>query len=166
MFLDISGFIDIYKRHLENGKYVDMGEKAKENEGRGKANIKTIKKRRREKTYFVLVSIFLAFILLYTFYIGELIWGIVIDILVLRLYFLMRRERNYLKECDRNEEEAGTSHDPEMKRRVRIANMLITLFVLGLIIYSYFTFQFIWGVVAGLLILLYVHMLLFSEDNL
>ena len=120
----------------------------------------------REKTYFVLVSIFLAFILLYTFYIGELLWGIVIDILVLRLYLLMRRERNYLKECEKNEEEAGTSHDPEMKRRIWIVNMLITLFVLGMVIYSYFTFQFIWGVVVGLLILLYVHMLLFSEDNL
>ena len=53
-----------------------------------------------------------------------------------------------------------------MKRKIRLANILITLFVLGLVIYSYFTFQFIWGVVAGLLILLYVHMLLFSEDNL
>jgi VIT1/CCC1 family predicted Fe2+/Mn2+ transporter len=53
-----------------------------------------------------------------------------------------------------------------MKRRVWVANMLITLFVLGLVIYSYFTFQFIWGVVAGLLVLLYVHMLLFSGENL
>ena len=167
MFLDISGLINIYKRYLENGKDVDMGaEKAKDNESQGKVEIKNTKKSRREKTYFVLVSIFLSLILFYTLYIGELLWGIVVDILVLRLYFLMRRERNYLKECDRNEEEAGTPHDPEMKRKVWIANMLITLFVLGLVIYSYFTFQFIWGVVAGLLILLYVHMLLFSEDNL
>jgi hypothetical protein len=78
----------------------------------------------------------------------------------------MRRERRYFSESDQNEEEAGTPHDPKMKRRVWIANMLITLFVLGLVIYSYFTFQFIWGVVAGLLVLLYVHMLLFSGENL
>lgn len=112
------------------------------------------------------MSIFLAAILFYTLYNGELLWGIVIDILILRLYFLMRRERRYFSESDQNEEEAGTPHDPKMKRRVWIANMLITLFVLGLVIYSYFTFQFIWGVVAGLLVLLYVHMLLFSGENL
>jgi ABC-type multidrug transport system fused ATPase/permease subunit len=149
------------------GISVGMGaEKEKDDESREKVRIEALKKRRREKTYFILVSVFLTIILFYTLYIGELLWGIVIDILILRLYFLMKRERSYLKECDRNEEEAGTTHDPEMKRRIWIANMLITLFVLGLVIYSYFTFQFIWGVVAGLLILLYVHMLLFSEDNL
>jgi hypothetical protein len=141
-------------------------EKAKDDESQGKIKIEALKKRRLEKTYFILVSVFLIIILFYTLYLGELLWGIVIDILILRLYFLMKRERSYLRECDMNEEEAGTPHDPEMKRKVWIANMLITLFVLGLVIYSYFTFQFIWGVVAGLLILLYVHMLLFSEDNL
>ena len=140
-------------------------------ESRGKVRIdtpktSTSKNSRHEKTYFVLVSIFLAAILFYTLYNGELLWGIVIDILILRLYFLMRRERRYFSESDQNEEEAGTPHDPKMKRRVWIANMIITLFVLGLVIYSYFTFQFIWGVVAGLLVLLYVHMLLFSGDNL
>jgi hypothetical protein len=151
----------------ETGISVSMGaEKAKDDESRGKIKIEALKKRRLEKTYFILVSVFLIIILFYTLYLGELLWGIVIDILILRLYFLMKRERSYLRECDMNEEEAGTPHDPEMKRKVWIANMLITLFVLGLVIYSYFTFQFIWGVVAGLLILLYVHMLLFSEDNL
>ena len=104
------------------------------------------------------MSIFLAAILFYTLYNGELLWGIVIDILILRLYFLMRRERRYFSESDQNEEEAGTLHDPKMIRRVWIANMIITLFVLGLVI--------IWGVVADLLVLLYVHMLLFSGDNL
>ncbi len=143
----------------------------KDRESRGKVRIdtpktSTSKNSRHEKTYFVLVSIFLAAILFYTLYNGELLWGIVIDILILRLYFLMRRERRYFSESDQNEEEAGTPHDPKMKRRVWIANMIITLFVLGLVIYSYFTFQFIWGVVAGLLVLLYVHMLLFSGDNL
>jgi hypothetical protein len=151
---------------------VDIGaEKEKDRESRGKVRIdtpktSTSKNNRHEKTYFVLVSIFLAAILFYTLYNGELLWGIVIDILILRLYFLMRRERRYFSESDQNEEEAGTPHDPKMKRRVWIANMLITLFVLGLVIYSYFTFQFIWGVVAGLLVLLYVHMLLFSGENL
>lgn len=150
---------------------MEGAEKEKDRESRGKVKIETpktstSKNSRHEKTYFVLVSIFLAAILFYTLYNGELLWGIVIDILILRLYFLMRRERRYFSESDQNEEEAGTPHDPKMKRRVWIANMIITLFVLGLVIYSYFTFQFIWGVVAGLLVLLYVHMLLFSGDNL
>ena len=78
----------------------------------------------------------------------------------------MKKERRYFRELDQNEDEAGIPHDPKMKRRVWIVDMLITIFVLGLIIYSYFTFQFIWGVVSGLLILLCIHMLLFSGDNL
>jgi len=141
-------------------------EKETDRSSQGKGRIDVPKNRKHEKTYLILVSVFLAAIFFYTLYIGQLLWGIVIDILILRLYFLMRRERSYFRECDWNEEEAGTPHDPEMKRKVRLANILITLFVLGVVIYSYFTFQFIWGVVAGLLILLYVHMLLFSEDNL
>ena len=123
-------------------------------------------KSRYEKPYQLLVAIFLAAILLYTFYIGQLLWGIIIDILILRLFFLMRQESRYFRECDLNEEEAGTPHDPKMKRKVRVANILLTLFVLGLVIYSYFTYQFIWGIVAGLMILLYMHMLFFSGDNL
>ena len=141
-------------------------EKETDRWSQGKGRIDVPKNRKHEKTYLILVSVFLAAILFYTLYIGQLLWGIVIDILILRLYFLMKRERSYFRECDRNEEEAGTSHDPQIKRKIRLANILITLFVLGVVIYSYFTFQFIWGVVAGLLILLYVHMLLFSEDNL
>jgi hypothetical protein len=78
----------------------------------------------------------------------------------------MRRERRSFREYSENEDEAGTPHDPQIKRRVWIANTFITLFVLGIIVYSYFTFQFISGIVAGLLILLYVHMLLFSKDSL
>ncbi|MDW5550484.1 hypothetical protein [Methanosarcina sp.] len=112
------------------------------------------------------MSIFLAAILFYTFYIGQLLWGIVIDVLILRLYFLMKREKRYFRECYLDEKEAGTPLDPQIKKKVRIVNILITLFVLGLVVYSYFTFQFLSGVVAGLLILFYVHMLLFSKDNL
>ncbi|MDR7665468.1 hypothetical protein RG963_06680 [Methanosarcina sp. Z-7115] len=141
-------------------------EKETDRSSQGKGRIDVPKSRKHEKTYLILVSVFLAAILFYTLYIGQLLWGIVIDILILRLYFLMKRERSYFRECDRNEEEAGTSHDPQIKWKIRLANILITLFVLGVVIYSYFTSQFIWGVVAGLLILLYVHMLLFSEDNL
>ena len=132
--------------------------------GKGRIEIPEIKK--REKIYLLLVSIFLAAILFYTLYIGQLFWGIVIDILILRLYFLMKQERSYFREYYKNEEEAGTPHDPEIKRKVRLANVFITLFVLGLVAYSYFASQFILGVVAGLLILLYLHMLLFSEENL
>lgn len=133
---------------------------------RGKDRIEIPEIRKREKIYLLLVSIFLVAILFYTFYIGQFFWGIVIDILILRLYFLMKWERSYFRECDWNEEEAGTPHDPEIKRKIRLANILITLSALGLVIYSYFTFQFIWGIVAGLLVLLYLHMLLFTEDNL
>ena len=121
---------------------------------------------KHEKTYFILMSIFLVAILFYTLYIGQLFWGIIIDILILRLYFLMARERRYFREWDQNEDEAGIPHDQKMKRRIRVVNMLLTIFVLGLVIYSYFTSQFIWGITAGLLILLYMHMLLFSRDNL
>jgi Flp pilus assembly protein TadB len=126
----------------------------------------TSKNSRYEKTYLILVSIFLAAILFYTLYIGQFLWGMVIDILILRLYFLMKRERRYFRELDQNEDEAGIPHDPKMKRRIRFANMLLIIFVLGLVVNSYFTSQFIWGIVAGLLILLYIHMLLFSGDNL
>ncbi|MGI5993085.1 MAG: hypothetical protein ACOX79_12725 [Methanosarcina sp.] len=112
------------------------------------------------------MGIFLAAILFYTFYIGQLFWGIVIDILILRLYFLMKKEKSYFTAYDLDEEEAGTPSDPEIKRKVRLANIAITLFVLVLVIYSYFSFQFIFGIAAGLLILLYVHMLLFTKDNL
>ena len=107
-----------------------------------------------------------AAIFFYTLYIGQLLWGIIIDILILRIYFLVQQERRYFTECDLNEDEAGTPHDPGTKRKVRLANILITLFVLGLVVYSYFTLQFIWGVVVGLMVLLYVHMLLFSGKNL
>jgi hypothetical protein len=124
------------------------------------------KNSRYEKTYSILVSIFLVAILLYTLYLGELLLGIVIDILILRLYFLMKRERFYFKECSRNEDEAGIPHDPRMKRRIWVVNIILTIFVLALVVISYFTSQFIWGIVAGLLILLYVHMLLFSGDSI
>lgn len=141
-------------------------EKEKRNESLARGRSKSAGKSKYEKLYVVLVGIFLAAVFFYTFYIGQLLWGIIIDILILRLYFLMRQERSYFREWSRNEEEAGTPHDPKMKGKIWIANMLITLFVLGLVAYSYFTFQFVWGIVVGLLILLYIHMLLFSEDNL
>ncbi|MFY9201062.1 MAG: hypothetical protein ACOX7X_08685 [Methanosarcina flavescens] len=132
--------------------------------GKGRIEISEIKK--REKIYLLLVGIFLAAILIYTLYVGQLLWGIIIDVLILRLYFLLKWERSYFTECYLDEEETGTLHDPRMRRKVRLANIAITLFALGLVIYSYFTFQFIWGVAAGLLALLYMHMLLFSEKNL
>lgn len=125
---------------------------------RGKGRIEIPEIRKREKIYLLLVSIFLVVILFYTFYIGQLFWGIIIDILILRLYFLMKKERSYFREYYWNEEETGIPHDPKIKRKIRLANILITLSALGLVIYSYFTSQFIWGTVAGLLVLLYLHM--------
>jgi len=130
--------------------------------GRGRV----ARKSKSEKLFIILVGVFLIAISFYTLYIGQLLWGIVINILILRLYFLMQQERSYFRECNLNEEEAGTSHDPMVKRRIRLVNILITLFALGLVVYSYFTLQFIWGIVVGLMILLYIHMLLFSEKNL
>lgn len=123
-------------------------------------------KSKYEKLFIILIGILLATIFFYTLYIGQLLWGIIIDILILRLYFLVQQERRYFSECDLNENEAGTPHDPGTKRKIRLANILITLFVLGLVIYSYFTLQFIWGIVVGLMVLLYVHMLLFSRKSL
>ncbi|MHC1757557.1 MAG: hypothetical protein AB9861_19410 [Methanosarcina sp.] len=145
-------------------------EKRDKNSDRGRSKAagksKYSRKSKYEKLYVILVGIFLAAIFFYTLYIGELFWGIFIDILILRLYFLMEQERRYFRECNLNEEEAGTAHDPRMRRRVMLANILITLFVLGLVVYAYFTLQFIWGIVVGLMVLLYIHMLLFSEKNL
>lgn len=138
----------------------------KRNESSGMGRNKATGKSKYEKLFIVLVGIFLAAVFFYTFYIGQPFWGIVIDILILRLYFLIQQERRYFREYNLNEEEAGTPHDPRMKRKVRLANILITLFVLGIVVYSYFTLQFIWGIVVGLMFLLYVHMLLFSGKNL
>ena len=84
---------------------------------RGKGRIEIPEIRKREKIYLLLVSIFLVVILFYTFYIGQLFWGIIIDILILRLYFLMKKERSYFREYYWNEEEAGIPHDPKIKLR-------------------------------------------------
>ncbi|AKB75383.1 hypothetical protein MSLAZ_2122 [Methanosarcina lacustris Z-7289] len=141
-------------------------EKENRNESSGMGRNKAAVKSKYERLFIILVGIFLAAVFFYTFYIGQPFWGIVIDILILRLYFLIQQERRYFREYNLNEEEAGTPHDPRMKRKVRLANILITLFVLGIVVYSYFTLQFIWGIVVGLMFLLYVHMLLFSGKNL
>lgn len=141
-------------------------EKEKMDRSLYRTGIRADRKGRYEKFLIILIGILLAAIFFYTFYIGQLLWGIIIDILILRIYFLVQQERRYFTECDLNEDEAGTPHDPGTKRKVRLANILITLFVLGLVVYSYFTLQFIWGVVVGLMVLLYVHMLLFSGKNL
>jgi hypothetical protein len=139
-------------------------EKGNNNSYRGRSRAPG--KSKYERLYVIFVGILLAAVFSYTFYIGQLLWGIVINILILRLYFLMQQEHHYFRECDLNEDEAGTPHDPRIKKKIRLANVLIILFAIGLVIYSYFILQFIWGVVVGLMILLYVHMLLFSEKNL
>jgi len=154
------GIFRIGGTSLERGS-----EQKKGDEFQGKSRIETPKSK-YENPYRVLVGIFLTAILIYTLYIGQLFLGIFIDILILRLYFLMKQEHRYFVECDLNEDEAGTPHDPTMKRKVRLANILLTLFVLGIVVYAYFTLQFLWGIVVGLMVLLYVHMLLFSEKNL
>lgn len=108
----------------------------------------------------------LATVLFYTLYISQLLWGIVIDILILRLYFLMQQEQKYFRECNLNEDEAGIPHDPGMRQKIRLVNVLVIIFALGLVVYSYYISQLLWGIVVGLMILLYVHMLLFFGKNL
>jgi Flp pilus assembly protein TadB len=141
-------------------------EKENREKSSGRNNRRLAGKSWSEKFFIILIGILLAAVFFYTLYIGQLLWGIIIDVLILRLYFLVQQERRYFAECTLNEDEAGTPHDPGTKRKIRLANILLTLFVLVLVVYAYFTLQFIWGVVAGLMILLYVHMLLFSGKNM
>lgn len=124
------------------------------------------RKSKSNKLFVIFVGILLATVLFYTLYIGQLLWGIIIDILVLRLYFLMQQEQNYFRECSLNEDEAGIPHDPGMRWKIRLVNALVIIFALGLVVYSYYISQLIWGIVVGLMILLYVHMLLFFGKNL
>lgn len=131
------------------------------------SGIKTAgRKRKSDRMFVIFAGVLLATVLFYTFYIGQLLWGIIIDILILRLYYLMQQEKSYFLESDLNEDEAGIPHDPGMRQKIKLANILILIFALGLVIYSYFILQFIWGLVVGLMILLYVHMLLFSKKSL
>lgn len=141
-------------------------EKEKRDNSLDRDDGKAAGKSKSEKLYVILVAIFVAAVFFYTLYIGQLLWGVVIDLLILRLYYYMQQEKRYFRECDLNEDEAGIPHDPGMKRRVRLANVFLALFVLVLGVYSYLTFQFVWGLVVGLMVLLYVHMLLFSGKNL
>lgn len=50
---------------------------------------------------------------LYTLYIGQLLWGIIIDILILRLYFLMTRERSSFRKYAQNEDEPELRTTPK-----------------------------------------------------
>lgn len=124
------------------------------------------RKSKSKKLFVIFVGILLATVLFYTLYIGQLLWGIVIDILILRLYFLMQQEQKYFREYNLNEDEAGIPHDPGMRLKIRLVNALVIIFALGLVFYSYYISQLIWGIVVGLMLLLYVHMLLFFGKNL
>lgn len=126
---------------------------------------KSARKNRNEKIYKLLAGLFLVAILVYSFYIGQMLLGIIVAVLVLRLLLLMKQERIYFRERVENETEAGTPPDPKLKRKTRLVNILITLLVLSVVLYSYFTFQFLWGIVMGLMILLYLHMLLFTGER-
>lgn len=136
------------------------------NTGSGRGRSRAAKKSKSERLFVIFAGILLLVVFFYTLYIGQLLWGVVIDLLILRLYFLMQQEQNYFAECNLNEDEAGTPHDPKMRQKIRLANILIFIFALGLVIYSYFILQLIWGVVVGLMILLYAHMLLFFKKSL
>lgn len=138
----------------------------KKNKSSDRGKSRAARKSKSKKLFVIFVGILLATVLFYTLYIGQLLWGIIIDILILRLYFLMRQEQNYFRECNLNEDEAGIPHDPGMRKKIRLVNALVIIFALGLVFYSYYISQLIWGIVVGLMILLYVHMLLFFGKNL
>ncbi|MDD2439566.1 MAG: hypothetical protein PHD41_05050 [Methanosarcinaceae archaeon] len=130
-----------------------------------KEKIKPFAEIKHEKTYQILLSLFIATILLYSFYQGQLFWGIVATVLILRLFLLLRQESFYFREREKNGARAGTYLGSELKRKRRLANIAITLFVLLLLLFSYYTFQLRWGIIAGLMILLYLHMFLFSGER-
>ncbi|WP_269850512.1 hypothetical protein [Methanosarcina horonobensis] len=91
-------------------------EKEEKNKSPERICSRTAGKSKYERLFIILVGILLATVFFYTFYIGQLLWGIVIDILILRLYFLVQQERRYFRECNLNENEAGTPHDPEQRK--------------------------------------------------
>lgn len=130
-----------------------------------KGKIKPPAKSKHEKAYRILVALFIAAVLLYSFYMGQLLWGIVAAVFILRLLYLTKQESFYFQEREKDEVKAGTSLDPGLKRKRRLANIVITFFALAVVLFSYFTFQFRWGIIAGLMILLYLHMLLFSGER-
>ena len=56
------------------------------------------------------------------------------------------------------------AHKMEARKKAQARNMLMMLFVLGIIIYSYFVAQLLWGIIAGIMILMLTRQFLPKEE--
>jgi Lon-like ATP-dependent protease len=56
------------------------------------------------------------------------------------------------------------AHKMEARKKAQARNMLMMLFVVGIIIYSYFVAQLLWGIIAGIMILMLTRQFLPKEE--
>ncbi|NLO29755.1 MAG: ATP-dependent protease LonB [Methanosarcina mazei] len=56
------------------------------------------------------------------------------------------------------------AHKMEARKKAQARNMLMVLFVVGIIIYSYFDSQLLWGIIAGIMILMLTRQFLPKEE--
>ncbi|MDW5550482.1 MULTISPECIES: ATP-dependent protease LonB [Methanosarcina] len=56
------------------------------------------------------------------------------------------------------------AHKMEARKKAQARNMLMMLFVVGIIIYSYFVYELIWGIIAGIMILMLTRQFLPKEE--
>ncbi len=56
------------------------------------------------------------------------------------------------------------AHKMEARKKSQARNMLMMLFVVGIIVYSYFVYQLLWGVIAGIMILMLTRQFLPKEE--
>lgn len=56
------------------------------------------------------------------------------------------------------------AHKMEARKKAQARNMLMMLFVVGIIIYSYFVSQLLWGIIAGIMILMLTRQFLPKEE--
>lgn len=56
------------------------------------------------------------------------------------------------------------AHKMEARKKAQARNMLMMLFVVGIIIYSYFVGQLLWGIIAGIMILMLTRQFLPKEE--
>ncbi|AGF95591.1 ATP-dependent protease La Type I [Methanosarcina mazei Tuc01] len=65
---------------------------------------------------------------------------------------------------DRKGREIVMAHKMEARKKAQARNMLMMLFVVGIIIYSYFVSQLLWGIIAGIMILMLTRQFLPKEE--
>lgn len=56
------------------------------------------------------------------------------------------------------------AHKMEARKKAQARNMLMMLFVVGIIVYSYFVAQLLWGIIAGIMILMLTRQFLPKEE--